>query len=128
MPTVTALRRVGRRRLLVEVDGEPWRAFSEGVVVATRLVPGQELDRARLVELARERRRAEALERERLDAEQIETALVALEPERERAYRVLSRRGANPATAQRLARRGFAEDAIESALRAFAETEARAYD
>ena len=199
MPRVTALRRASRRRILVEVDGEPWRTFLESVVVATRLVPGQELDRARLVALVRERRRAEAvglatralrhrdlseqrlaerleragvaeavrgdaldrltgaglvdderftvsraqtlaarglgdaairdaLEREQLAGERIETALRALEPERERASRIAARRGATAATARYLARRGFADDAVESAAPAFAETEARAYD
>jgi SOS response regulatory protein OraA/RecX len=199
MPRVTALRRASRRQILVEVDGEPWRAFPESVVVATRLARGQELDRARLVALARERRRAEALDvatralrhrdlsgrrlaerleragvpeaaraetldrltraglvdderfalaraqglaargfgdaanrdalaREQLDGERIESALSVLEPERERARRIVARRGATAATARYLARRGFADDSVETAVPAFAETEARAYD
>jgi regulatory protein len=43
-------------------------------------------------------------------------ALAALEPERERARRLIAARGAGPATARELARRGFGEDAVEQAL------------
>ena len=38
------------------------------------------------------------------------------EPERERAQRLIAARGAGPATARELARRGFGEDAVEQAL------------
>jgi regulatory protein len=46
----------------------------------------------------------------------VQAALEALEPERERAVRVSARRGGSPATARWLARRGFGQDAIEAAL------------
>jgi SOS response regulatory protein OraA/RecX len=46
----------------------------------------------------------------------VTVALGELEPERERAVRVVCARGASPATARWLARRGFGEDAIEASL------------
>lgn len=56
------------------------------------------------------------LEQQGLAADEIETALASLEPERERAERVIARRGGGPATARLLARRGFDEDAVEAAV------------
>jgi SOS response regulatory protein OraA/RecX len=56
-----------------------------------------------------------ALERERLEPAAVEAALERLEPERERAARVVARRGAGVRTARLLARRGFGEDAVEAA-------------
>jgi regulatory protein len=50
-----------------------------------------------------------------VDREQIETALDGLEPEVERARRLVTKLGAGPRTARRLARKGFSEDVIESA-------------
>lgn len=47
---------------------------------------------------------------------EIVAALGALEPERERAIRLVGARGASPATARWLVRRGFGEDAIEASL------------
>jgi SOS response regulatory protein OraA/RecX len=61
MPRVTALRPRPRGRVLVEVDGEEWLVLRAQVVVRARLAPGAELDRERLLEVARERRRADAL-------------------------------------------------------------------
>lgn len=55
------------------------------------------------------------LERHGIAATEIEAALAGLEPERERAERIVSRRGSGPATARRLARLGFTEDAVEAA-------------
>lgn len=49
-------------------------------------------------------------------AEHVEAALAELEPERERAARVLARRGLGPATARYLASRGFGEDAVAAAV------------
>jgi SOS response regulatory protein OraA/RecX len=46
----------------------------------------------------------------------LQAALGALDPERERAIRVAATRGESPATARWLARRGFGQDAIEAAL------------
>ena len=45
--------------------------------------------------------------------EQIEAALAALEPERERAHRLAERRGRSVKTARYLASRGFGPDALE---------------
>jgi SOS response regulatory protein OraA/RecX len=56
------------------------------------------------------------LESRRLPTELIDQALEALAGEAERAQKVVAARGASPATARYLARKGFAEDAIESAL------------
>jgi SOS response regulatory protein OraA/RecX len=55
------------------------------------------------------------LKRHGIAATAIEAALAELEPERERAERIVSKRGGGPATARHLARRGFAEDAVEGA-------------
>jgi len=46
-------------------------------------------------------------------AEQVETALEALEPERERAARLADQRGRSAKTARYLASRGFGADALE---------------
>ncbi len=69
------------------------------------------------------------LEREGVSAEQTEAALALLEPERDRAERLVARRERSPATARYLARRGFAEDAVESVVGpAVAESRPAAYD
>jgi SOS response regulatory protein OraA/RecX len=49
-------------------------------------------------------------------AEAVTDAIGELEPERERAVRLVAARGQSPATARWLARRGFAEHTIEAAL------------
>jgi regulatory protein len=54
------------------------------------------------------------LERAGLDASQVEGALAALDPEAERAARVVDRRGSTPATARLLASRGFDEAVVEA--------------
>jgi SOS response regulatory protein OraA/RecX len=54
----------------------------------------------------------------------LEAALAALEPELERAERIVSKRGGGPATARHLARRGFGEDAVEAAADAAVAPEA----
>jgi regulatory protein len=173
-------------RVLVEVDGANWRVLPADVVIRARLTPGTELDRPRLREVARERRRTEALaaagrvlrvrdlpvraldqrlerrgvaaadraealsaledaglvddgrfarnradalasrclgdEAIRFDLEQlgvarelVEEALAGLEGETERAARIVGSRGRSPATARFLARKGFGQDAVESA-------------
>jgi regulatory protein len=160
--------------------------FPADVVVRARLTPGTELDRPRLRDVARERRRARALgvagaalrvrdlsstrlnerlarrripaetraetlallegagivddaryARNRalalagrgagdaairydlsskgLEAELVEQALEGLEPERDRADRIVSARGRSEATARFLSRRGFAEESVEAA-------------
>jgi regulatory protein len=52
------------------------------------------------------------LARAGVEAPEIEAALAALEPEPERAARLVDRRGATPATARLLASRGFDEDVV----------------
>jgi regulatory protein len=54
------------------------------------------------------------LERAGVDTSAVEEAMTALEPESERAARVVDRRGASPATARLLASRGFDEAVIEA--------------
>lgn len=56
------------------------------------------------------------LEGRGLDGEVVQTAVEALEPEAERVRKVVAARGAGPQTARYLARRGFAEEAVEAAL------------
>ena len=56
------------------------------------------------------------LEAKGLDRELVEDALAALDPETERARRITDTRGAGPATARFLARRGFDGDCVEAAL------------
>jgi SOS response regulatory protein OraA/RecX len=185
-PRVTALRARRGGRVLVQLDGNDWRVLPADVVVRARLTPGTELDRPRLREVARERRRTEALaasgrvlrvrdlparaldarlERKGIRAadragtlsalesaglvdderfarnralalagrclgdaairfdlesygvapEQIDDAVGALEPEAARAARIVASRGRSPATARFLTRKGFGEDAVESA-------------
>jgi SOS response regulatory protein OraA/RecX len=54
------------------------------------------------------------LERAGVDTSAVEEAMTALEPESERAARVVDRRGASPATARLLASRGFDEAVVEA--------------
>jgi regulatory protein len=54
------------------------------------------------------------LEGRGLGEEHVEAALAALEPERERAARILERRGPGAKTARYLASRGFSADALET--------------
>jgi SOS response regulatory protein OraA/RecX len=188
VPRVTALRpdRPGKR-VLVELDGAPWRQIPVEVALRVGIAAEVELGRAELRQLRRELRRSEALEaatralrhrdrsratlRARLNAagiapraaeEALHTlaragivdderfaharaaalaargsgdaliqadllaagisgdpaaaAIAALEPERERALRVVAVRGETIATARLLARRGFAGEAIEAAM------------
>ena len=58
------------------------------------------------------------LKRQAVPAAALEAALADLEPERERAARIVSRRGGGAATARYLARRGFGDDAVEAAANA----------
>ena len=58
------------------------------------------------------------LRRHGVDAELVEEALAGLEPERERAARILSRHGGGPKTARLLASRGFDREVVELAAEA----------
>lgn len=53
------------------------------------------------------------LEQRGVSAELVTAALEALEPERERAQRLVAARGASPKTARYLASRGFGEEALD---------------
>jgi regulatory protein len=54
------------------------------------------------------------LESRGLAAEHVAGALSSLEPEQERAARIVARRGSGPKTARYLASRGFGADALEA--------------
>lgn len=61
MKTVTALRPAGPGRVVVDLDGEPWRRISAEAAVGVGLRPGLPLDRERARRLARALRREVAL-------------------------------------------------------------------
>lgn len=61
------------------------------------------------------------LERQGLAGELVEGAVAALVPERDRARRLVERRGADPKTARWLAGRGFDAASVEDAIGPFAE-------
>lgn len=56
------------------------------------------------------------LEHQGVSADEIEAAIACLEPERERAARLVARRGGGAATARMLARRGFDEEVVEAVV------------
>lgn len=56
------------------------------------------------------------LARQGVAADLVEAALLELEPEAERARRLVEHRGVGPRTARYLAAKGFGEDALEAAL------------
>jgi regulatory protein len=187
VPTITALRERRRGRVVVELDGAPWRELPLAVVARAGLAAGVALDRPALRLLRRELRREEALsvatralrardlsarrlterleraavapdaveaslatlsragliddgrlarnraqgladrgygdaairhdlQRQGVDPELVQAALENIETETERARRLVEARGPGPKTAQYLARRGFAEEALEAAL------------
>jgi SOS response regulatory protein OraA/RecX len=93
--------------------------------IVSRLVEAGVVDDARLAhrraELLAARGSGDALIRADLEARGVEAELVdaaveALPPESTRAGKVVATRGASPQTARFLARRGFGEDAVETAL------------
>ena len=107
MPVVTGLRELRGGRVAVELDGARWRTVPAEVVVRVRLGVGEELDRPRLRELARELRRARA----------IETALRAVSHREQSAAELdlrLQHRGFAPGlreeTLNRLERVGLVDD------------------
>jgi SOS response regulatory protein OraA/RecX len=63
------------------------------------------------------------LRRRGIAPDAVDGALAALEPEPERAARIVARRGGGVATARLLARRGFGEDIVEETMAAEAGTE-----
>jgi regulatory protein len=56
------------------------------------------------------------LEGRGIASEHVEAALTSLEPEHERAARIVERRGPGPKTARYLAARGFGADALEAVV------------
>ena len=62
MPVVSGLRELPSGRIAVELDGARWRTVPAEVLVRVRLGVGEELDRPRARELARELRRARAVD------------------------------------------------------------------
>jgi regulatory protein len=117
MPVVSALRELRGGKVAVELDGARWRTLPVDVVVRTRLSMGEELERPRLRELARELRRARAMD----------TALRAVARREQSAAelgRRLERRGVTPAlrdeTVERLEDVGLVDD--ERFARRFAES------
>jgi regulatory protein len=98
MPVVTGLRETRGGRIAVELDGARWRTFAPDVIARVRVGVGEVLDRPRLRELARERRRVRA---------------------RETAVRAVARRDQSSAELRRrLERRGVARDDREEAVKA----------
>jgi SOS response regulatory protein OraA/RecX len=128
MPRVTAFRPARPGRVLVELDGEPWRTLPVDVAARSGLAPGLELDRERLRTLRRELRRSEALavgarvlSRRDHSEQAVRAALErkgVREPEREEALATLRRHGALDderfahARAAALAERGLGDSAI----------------
>lgn len=128
MATVTALRPARPGRVLVELDGEPWRTVSLEVAARTGLELGLELDRAHLRTLRRELRRTEALDagaralarrgRSERDLRDVLERKGVGEREREEAVATLRRHGAVDdgrfarGRASALAERGLGDAAI----------------
>ncbi len=193
-PVVTAVRKAGRNRVAVELDGAPWRVLPAEPVVAAGVQPGVALDRPRARKLRAELRRIEAgnaalsalsradhttatlrtklaargiapaareatlvtmgrsglvddarfarrraaaladrgagdamirdeLERRGVASELITAAIEELEPEAERAARLITTHGHTPQTLRRLAAKGFGSDALEPLVADVYETE-----
>jgi SOS response regulatory protein OraA/RecX len=142
-PTARALGRELRRAEALRTAGRALRARDlsvktlddrlarRSVAPAVRAEALETLGRAGLVDDGRfAARRAEALagrgwgdaairadlEQQGIAADPVETALAALEPEPERAKRLVERRGRTAATARYLGARGFDADAVEAAV------------
>jgi SOS response regulatory protein OraA/RecX len=183
-PVVTAVRKAGRDRVAVELDGAPWRVLPLEPVLRAGVAAGVVLDRPRARRLRGELRRADALRvglavlrysdqttttlRRRLSArgiapaeqdaavgtleraglvddarfaqgraaalaargagneliradlegrgippDVVADAIEELEPELERARRIVTAEGRSPRVLRRLAARGFCEDALD---------------
>jgi len=116
-------RDLSRRRLAERLERTvPPQTAAESLATLERagLVDDERVARARAVALADRGWGDEAI-RHRLQAEAFDEPVVgeavhALEPEAERARRLIERRGAGPRTARYLSGRGFGEEAVEAAL------------
>ena len=94
------------------------REVALGTLTRAGLVDDARYAHTRAATLA-ERGRGDAaiaweLEQQGVAAELVESALAALQPERQRALALTARHGSTPATARLLARRGFGEEAVEA--------------
>jgi SOS response regulatory protein OraA/RecX len=96
----------------------PERAEAIGVLGRAGLLDDERLGHSRATALARRALGDAAilwnLEREGIDRAVALRAVEALEPERERAERLVQARGRSPRTARFLAAKGFAEDVVEA--------------
>jgi regulatory protein len=115
LPRLTRIQELPRDRVALELDGQKWRVVPANAVVRSGLRPGQELDRARLRELRRELRRAEAVE--------VATRTLARRDASRSEIRMrLERRGVAPAardeTLERLEELGAVDDARFASARA----------
>jgi regulatory protein len=115
--TVTALRAAGGARVLVELDGVPWRTIPLEVALRVGIAAGTELDRARLRLLRRELRSADALGR-------AARALRSSDRTASELDRRLAKHGVRPreraAAIETLARAGIVDDARFASGRAAA--------
>lgn len=108
------------RRMAGRGYGEAERAEAVATLERTGIVDDRRYAESRARTLA-ERGAGDALVRHDLDGagvapELVEEALTLLEPERDRAQRIVERRGAVPRTARYLASKGFSDDAIAASL------------
>ena len=99
MAVITALRERPRGQVEVDLVGRSWRLVPADAVVRTGLVVGRALDRETARALRRELRRSEAL--------------ASIDPEPERARRLLDERGATAKTVRWLAAKGFDHSTVE---------------
>jgi len=125
--TVTALRERPRGRVDVELDGARWRTLPADAVVGAGLLVGRGLDRETARTLARELRRARALERAARVLRHRDLSRQALAerlpvPGRDDAIETLARNGylddarAAATRAGSLAARGWGDEAIRFRL------------
>jgi regulatory protein len=109
-----------KRRMAGRGYGEAERAEAVATLERTGVIDDRRYAESRARALA-ERGAGDALVRHDLDGAGVapalvEEALALLEPERDRAQRIVERRGAVPRTARYLASKGFSDDAIGAAL------------
>lgn len=113
-------RQVLDERLARAGHGAPAREAALATLTRAGALDDERFARGRATALA-ERGWGDAAIRWRLERDGVaeggaQRAVDELEPEQERARRVVMRRGATSATARLLARRGFGEDAVDGAL------------
>ena len=117
-----------RDRSTVEIDrylesrgiGDDERQTALETLVRTDLIDDRRYAERRAQSLA-DRGAGDALIRHELaqaglDSDFVDDALVSLRPERERAEKIVARRGTGPKTARYLAGKGFSYDVVESVI------------